>query len=146
MATLKKYESNRTAYEGLWYRPESHLYMSKVFNLAALREYKGGFKVIVRKNKYYKKDTDRPNLVFSIVSVDEAEHYEDVKVRQTLLKDRLDELIYTYGDIKDVAYYAAHAVECGETAEDAISNAINVVYLRQTVGDLLEELIMEEER
>lgn len=146
MATLKKYESHRTAYEGLWYRPESHLYVSKVFNLAALREYKSGFRLVIRKNKYYKKDTDRPNLVFSIMSVDGSEYYEDIKVRQTFLKDRLDELIYTYDDIREVAYSAARAVEYGETVEDATEEAIGEVYLRRTLGELLDELIEEEEK
>lgn len=63
---LKSFERQQTTWEGLWYQPEWLGFSSAVINLSKLKAFKGTVILYVRKNKYYKEGSNRPNYVFSI--------------------------------------------------------------------------------
>ena len=63
---LEVFDNKRTDWLGLWYHKESLSYSSQAINLSALRKFKGNIRLYVKKNKYYEKDSGRPNYVFII--------------------------------------------------------------------------------
>lgn len=63
---LKSFERQQTTWEGLWYQPEWLGFSSAAINLSKLKAFKGTVILYVRKNKYYKEGSNRPNYVFSI--------------------------------------------------------------------------------
>jgi hypothetical protein len=63
---LEVFENLQTGWNGLWYHPEVGGFSSGTINLSKLKKFKGTVKFYVRKNKLYKKDTNRPNYVFCI--------------------------------------------------------------------------------
>lgn len=63
---LKSFERQQTTWEGLWYHPEQLGFSSAVINLSKIKAFKGTVVLYVRKNKYYKEGSNRPNYVFSI--------------------------------------------------------------------------------
>ena len=61
---LKVIDGKQTEKGALWWHPETASFSSQNISLAALREFKGSVKLVVKKNVYYKKGSTRPNYVF----------------------------------------------------------------------------------
>lgn len=66
MSKLDLFEDLQTKWCGLWYDPHNGGFSSTAFRLSELKKFKGAVKIYVKKNKFYKKDTNRPNYVFCI--------------------------------------------------------------------------------
>lgn len=70
MSKLKVFDGLKSEWGGLWYHPESRIYTSQVFSLANLRQFKGSIQILLAKNKFYKKGTNRPEFQFCITNSD----------------------------------------------------------------------------
>lgn len=53
---------------GLWWNEDYHSWTSPALNLAKLREFKGNVRIIVKRNRFYKKGSGRPYFTVRIVS------------------------------------------------------------------------------
>lgn len=51
---------------GLWYQPEYHRYASETLDVSGLRDFKGSVKIIMHKNKFKRRDDNRPSYTFRI--------------------------------------------------------------------------------
>lgn len=67
MGKLEPFQGMKTRWLGLWYSAESHSYKSAALSFGDLRKFKGNFRLILRKNKFYEKGTNKPNLVFMLI-------------------------------------------------------------------------------
>ena len=63
---LKKFEGMQTEWLGIWKNENYNGYMSQSINLNVLKEFKGNVRFYLRKNRYYKKDSDRPFYVLCV--------------------------------------------------------------------------------
>lgn len=63
---LESFDLKQTTWEGLWYHPEHLGFSSARINLSKLKAFKGTVILYVRKNKFYKEGTNRPNYTFCI--------------------------------------------------------------------------------
>lgn len=114
MAKLKVFDGLKTDWEGLWYHPESNVYSSKVFSLATLREFKGNVQIIVIKNKYYKKGTNRPSFEFLIQdsSWSKSQEFE--------LSEDSDDLYINLSDAIEIARNMIYDAESGYSTDDLV--------------------------
>lgn len=71
-----------TKWEGLWKQDGSY-YRSAVLNLATFKKFKGSCRVYLIKNKYYKKDTNKPQFLFRICDSN-GENIREIEVQDTL--------------------------------------------------------------
>lgn len=63
---LETFNGMQTTWEGLWYHPEYGGFSSASISLAQLKKFKGNVRVYVRKNKFFKQGTNRPNYNFCL--------------------------------------------------------------------------------
>ena len=63
---LESFDLKQTTWEGLWYHPEHLGFSSAPINLSKLKAFKGTVIMYVRKNKFYKEGTNRPNYTFCL--------------------------------------------------------------------------------
>jgi hypothetical protein len=92
---LEVFENLQTDWNGLWFHPEVGGFSSAAINLSKLKKFKGAVKFYVRKNRLYKKDTNRPNYVFCIKGSNSP-----ICSELTIEKDR-----YCYYDEDKRCYY-----------------------------------------
>lgn len=79
---METYEHKRTKWEGLWWHPEYARYSSAVFNLAQIKKFKGGARLVMMKNKYFNNgENKRPNYVFSIMDAN-CESTKELEVEE----------------------------------------------------------------
>lgn len=64
------FDKKQTDWAGLWYHPENGGFSSETISLAKLKKFKGAVRLYVRKNKFYKKDSNRPNYTFCLKDAD----------------------------------------------------------------------------
>jgi len=81
MGKLEPFDHLRTKWQGLWYNPRNYTYTSTVLSLADLRKFKGNVRIIVRKNKFFEKDTKRPNMIFMLVDA-ACEKYNPFEIQK----------------------------------------------------------------
>ena len=78
-----------TKWEGLWEQERSSVYAGKVINKKEIPQYT---RIVLRKNKYYEKDSGRPKYVYCFA---DSEGYKDkcvpIEYEETL-KSKVDEL------------------------------------------------------
>ena len=114
---LKSFERQQTTWEGLWYHPEQLGFSSAVINLSKLKAFKGTIILYVRKNKYYKEGSNRPNYVFSI---------RDAKSEAPVTPDVIEDTKYATKDENGVWHTSdGERLYTYSEAYDAVSNAIN---------------------
>lgn len=63
---LKKFDGMQTEWLGIWKNENYYGYMSQAFNLDVFKGFKGSVRFYLRKNRYYKKDSDRPYFVLCV--------------------------------------------------------------------------------
>lgn len=66
MGKLESFDGRQTSWEGLWWHPEYNGFSSVAIDLSELRKFKGKVRLYVRKNKFFKRDTGRPNYCFCL--------------------------------------------------------------------------------
>lgn len=114
---LKSFERQQTTWEGLWYQPEWLGFSSAVINLSKLKAFKGTVILYVRKNKYYKEGSNRPNYVFSI---------RDAKSEAPVTPDVIGDTEYATKDENGVWHTSdGERLYTHSEAVAAISNAID---------------------
>lgn len=106
MGNLEPFEKHKTNWLGLWYHKENYLYMSTALNLADLRKFKGNIRLVVRKNRYYEKDTNRPNMIFCITDANSEnpsrfEVIETGEMIDTQYRTSEGERLYTRDEVLD---------------------------------------------
>lgn len=94
---LKAFDRKQTNWQGLWYHDEYHGFSSAALSLAELRKFKGKVRLFVYKNKFYEKDSNRPNYVFRIMDAD-AEVFNTVEVEDMEEEERL----YTEDEVQSI--------------------------------------------
>lgn len=114
---LKSFERQQTTWEGLWYQPEWLGFSSATINLSKLKAFKGTVILYVRKNKYYKEGSNRPNYVFSI---------RDAKSEAPVTPDVIGDTEHATKDENGVWHTSdGERLYTYSEAYDAVSNAIN---------------------
>lgn len=66
MGKLETIDGKQTSWEGLWWHPEYNGFSSATIDLSQLRKFKGKVRLYVRKNKFYKRGSNRPNYCFCL--------------------------------------------------------------------------------
>ena len=94
---METFQGLQSKYEGLWYHPETHGMISNVISLGTLKKFKGNVRVYVRKNKFYEKDSNRPNYVFSIKEVS-SPVFKNLEVEAERAPDK-------YAEMNDDGYW-----------------------------------------
>lgn len=92
-------------WEGLWYHPESHSYTSSVFNVNSLRDYKGNFQIIARRNRLHKDGDNKPNMIFMVCGSDYP-NTKDLEFEEPI-EESPKERLYT----EDEVYKIIHGME-----------------------------------
>lgn len=127
MSKLDLFEGLQTKWCGLWYHPHNGGFSSTAFNLSELKKFKGTVKIYVKKNKFYKKDTNRPNYVFCIKDSNsptfiELEIEEDEDAKSCYFDEDNgcyytgdDERLYTYEEVQYAINRATEDAERGYT-------------------------------
>lgn len=64
---MKPFDKKTSGSIGLWWDPNSQYFTSGSINLSVLKAFKGNVKIIVKKNRYYSKESNRPNRLAFIV-------------------------------------------------------------------------------
>lgn len=64
---MKPFDKKTTGSIGLWWDPNSQYFTSGSIDLSVLKAFKGNVKIIVKKNRYYSKESNRPNRLAFIV-------------------------------------------------------------------------------
>lgn len=78
---METFEQKRTNWMGLWYDEKTRNYKSQAIKLSDLREFKGNVRIIAMKNRYFEKDSNKPNMVFMIADSNATApdiHVEDI--------------------------------------------------------------------
>ena len=78
---LKTFNGKTTTTEGLWWHPDQGAYTSASINLKALKDFKGNVRLVVKKNRFYIEDSNRPKYVFCLRDAN-AEQESIIKVIQ----------------------------------------------------------------
>lgn len=63
---LETFDKKTTGWIGLWYHNDSHSWSSAALNLSILKDFKGTVRIYMRKNKFYEKNSNRPNYILAI--------------------------------------------------------------------------------
>lgn len=79
MMKSEAFDNKKTETIGLWRQPGTATYMSMAISLAQIKKYKGKVRIFVRRNKFYKKDSNRPNYVLWLCDSD-SENCEEFEV------------------------------------------------------------------
>lgn len=117
---MESYDMKRSNWMGLWYDSSTYSYKSAPINLANLREYKGSIRIIARKNKYYDKDSNRPNMVFMIADAKATDNNVEV-----------NNMLHGYIKVEtaiEIAQHALHMAEYGESPDDLCVEIANDMY------------------
>ena len=77
---LQTFDKKTTGWCGLWYHEETRAYSSARMNLSVLKSFKGNVQIYMKKNKFYQKNTNRPNFVFTICDSNSPRFAQDVEV------------------------------------------------------------------
>ena len=107
MSNLEPFEQKRTKWQGLWYNPSNYTFTSTTLDLADLRKFKGKIRLIVRKNKFYDKDLNRPNYIFMLID-SKCEKFNPFEIEQIdegwadCYQTPEGERLYTEDEVKQV--------------------------------------------
>ena len=124
MAKKIDFTGKRTEWLGIWYNPQSHVYLSEVINLAQLRDYKGSIRMVMRHNRFYEKHSNRPNFQIMLCDSKSLDEPHEVAVEEILEKSKTYDDGTLYVPIEDAARIARVAVdriEYGCSADDVIA-------------------------
>ena len=91
----------RTKWEGIWYSAAKHgLYMSQPFKKTeieqAIKNVGEYGRIILMNNKYWKKNTNRPRYVFSIVNAEGVERIQNMTLKH--FEEYEDDYPFAYRD------------------------------------------------
>lgn len=91
----------RTKWEGIWYSDVRHgLYMSQPFKKTEIEQTLNDVgkygRIIFMNNKYWKKDTNRPRYVFSIINAEGVKQIQNITLEH--FEEYDDDYPFTYGD------------------------------------------------
>lgn len=125
----------KTEWQGLWSQGHPGLYASKVFKKEDITELPRYTRILLKYNKYYEKDGDRPRMVFCFA---DAEEYKDACVPLEVGRDseyhQLRELNKKIGELRLIMKagkmngdYAMLPSESQANAHDLMSRAIAIV-------------------
>lgn len=104
MGKLEPISDKRTSWEGLWWHPESGYFSSAAINLADLRKFKGIVRLYVRRNRMFKRGTNRPNYVFSIMDAN-SDCAHDLEI-EDIDEEQEEERTYTREEVERVMHGA----------------------------------------
>ena len=140
MSNLEPFEKMQTKWLGLWYHPESYGFTSAALNLADLRKFKGSVRLYVRKNRFYEKDSNRPNYCFCFKDAEAANNESLVEIIKSDILD-LDEKYISCADAAWVArrwydgkhdpydvYTTSDFEQHAQTLQEIINNKIDEQY------------------
>jgi hypothetical protein len=140
MGKLKPFDKQQTEWLGLWYHPESYGFTSEALNLSDLREFKGRVRLYVRKNKFYQKDSNRPNYCFCLKESSALENDKLVEIIKAEILD-LDEMYISCADAARLArseydgpydpcdvYTTSDFEQYGETLQEILNRKIEEQY------------------
>lgn len=142
---LEAFDGKKTNWEGLWYQPGTNFYMSYAINLATLRKFKGNVRIVMRKNKFFKKGSNCPNYQFCICD-SKSKYIHDVSVVSNVFMDTYkNEEYISIADARSVVDWLFQNIECGVPSGDIKKEIVGALkeYAVST-GDILEEYINKE--
>ena len=83
---MKIFERQKTDWVGLWKDEDNKMYISPSVNLKPFKDFKGNVRVIVRKNKFYTKGSNRPQMQLMIVD-SQSMNAKDIEPYEIKIKD-----------------------------------------------------------
>lgn len=116
----------RSKWYGLWNNSEKHFMVSQPINIDSLKDFteSDSFRLIIKKNKYYEKDSNRPYYNFAIGNCYESAsneitskdmQYDDLdnelsemseyEIRDYIL-EKYDIKLFTYEEVREVMHEA----------------------------------------
>lgn len=125
----------RSKWFGLWNNSDKHYMVSQPINIESLKDFieSDNFRLIVKKNKYYEKESNRPYYNFAIGNCygsankeitskdmqyddldDKLNEMSEYEIRNYIL-EKYDIKLYTYDEIKKVMHEANYDGEQGFT-------------------------------
>lgn len=116
MGRCEPFEQKRTKWQGLWYHPESYSFSSTTLSLADIKKFKGKVRLIVKKNKFFEKDSSKPNYVFMLVDSNN-EKYSPWEVEN-------EEKVYTEEELTSIIRGVISDCESGNCDEHYCMNRI----------------------
>lgn len=141
---LDMFDSKKTNWEGLWYQPDMHIYTSRCFTLADLRKFKGNIKILVRKNKFFEKDSRRPNYQFCICD-SRAEKVQSFQVMKAISEAFENEAYIRLDDAVEVARRLLQDMQYGYSYDDLSVEAVSFMQEHCiTPQDMLDEWLEKE--
>lgn len=62
------FDGRQTDSMGMWWNEDWHAWQTSAFRISDRQGFKGSVRILVRRNRFYKKDTNRPYFTVQIVS------------------------------------------------------------------------------
>ena len=117
----QNFDKKTTSSIGVWYDKVAHNFKSAVIDLSALKDFKGTVRVVLIKNKFYEKDSNKPNYVMYITDskssnprVIEILDYDVDNIDSVDLDDDDDEIeVYTREQVRKIINGTASDIRYG---------------------------------
>ena len=116
---LQSFDGKQTNWEGLWYHPEYCGYSSATIKLSELKKFKGTVRLYMRKNKFYEKGGNKPNMRFCLKDAN-SDTFSELSVESEMEYAKMDDdghfytkdgsRLYTHDEVQ---YAIARSAEDG---------------------------------
>lgn len=123
--SLEVIDGKQTNWTGLWYHAEYGGFSSAAFDLSELKKFKGKVRLYVRKNKFYSRDTDRPNYNFCLKDA-KSETFDNIWVVEDGFEpDAVAQRIFEDKDDSEIAEIIERALGVKLYTRDEAQIAVN---------------------
>lgn len=119
MAKLETFDKKTTSHIGLWWDHQRNNFKSQVINLAALKAFKGTVRIVMIKNKFFEKGSNKPNYIAYITDSESAKpSYLDVVDYDT--DDGEEVAVWTRDQVRSIINGAVSDARAGFDAYDIL--------------------------
>ena len=95
---LEVIDGKESNWFGIWWNPENCSFGSESINLSQFKKFKGNVRIFIKKNKYYSKDSNRPNYICKIRD-SKLVPKRDTEIRD-IDNESNEERLYTYDEVR----------------------------------------------
>lgn len=93
----------KSEYIGLWEK-ENQWFISQPITKKQLLEMPKKFRLVMRRNYYYKKGTNRPKYVFTFTDAEDVEEVKEIKIKNSMLEEQeeiIEQLVDTLNEVAE---------------------------------------------
>lgn len=117
MTKCKSFDKKTTSSIGIWWDNHANNFKSNVINLSVFKSFKGNARIIMMKNKFYEKGSDKPNYIAYITDAKSV----DAKNIDVVYFCNDDEIqVFTRDQVKDIIRGTARDVRYGIDESDIL--------------------------